>query len=178
MILEAIKAKFLDEVLSTSEFRGDLTATVTKEILVDLIQFLKKDPALDFNVLMDLTAVDYLARDRKPRFDVVYHLYSLLHKHRVRVKVGIEENQPEINSLTSIWPAANWFEREVWDMFGIRFLGHPELKRILMYESFEGHPLRKDYPVNKRQPLILQKTDQELENTEKRNPSVARNGSK
>jgi NADH-quinone oxidoreductase subunit C len=88
------------------------------------------------------------------RFEVVYHFFSLPLRHRVRLKVPVEEADPEVDSLTPLWAAANWFEREVWDMFGIRFKGHPSLKRILMYEEFVGHPLRRDYPVNKRQPLI------------------------
>ena len=86
------------------------------------------------------------------RFAVVYHFYSVVHKHRLRLVVPVEEADAEMDSLTSLWPAADWLEREVWDMFGINFRGHPDLKRILMYEGFEGHPLRKDYPVNKRQP--------------------------
>ncbi len=88
------------------------------------------------------------------RFAVVYHFYSMSHKHRLRLVVPVEEAAAELDSLTSLWPGADWLEREVWDMFGIRFRGHPNLKRIMMYEGFEGHPLRKDYPVNKRQPLI------------------------
>ncbi|MBI1953404.1 MAG: NADH-quinone oxidoreductase subunit C [Candidatus Omnitrophica bacterium] len=88
------------------------------------------------------------------RFEVVYHFFSWPLKHRLRLKVPVGEALPEVDSLTPLWAAANWFEREVWDMFGIRFRGHPNLKRILMYEEFAGHPLRKDYPVNKRQPLI------------------------
>jgi NADH-quinone oxidoreductase subunit C len=88
------------------------------------------------------------------RFVVVYHFFSLPLKHRLRLEVPVEEADPEIDSLSSLWAGADWLEREVWDMFGIRFRGHQNLKRILMYEGFVGHPLRKDYPVNKRQPLI------------------------
>ncbi len=88
------------------------------------------------------------------RYAVVCHFYSTTHKHRLRLLVPLEEDEPEVDTLCELWPAANWLEREVWDMFGIRFKGHPDLKRILMYEEFEGHPLRKDYQVNKRQPLI------------------------
>ena len=88
------------------------------------------------------------------RFDVVYHFYSSRHNHRLRVKVPLPLADSTVDSLTSVWEGANWFEREVWDMFGIRFTGHPDLRRILMYEPFQGHPLRKDYPVRKRQPLI------------------------
>jgi len=88
------------------------------------------------------------------RFVVVYHFFSLPLKHRLRLEVPVDEADAEVDSLTSLWAGADWLEREVWDMFGIRFRGHPNLKRILMYEEFVGHPLRKDYPVNKRQPLI------------------------
>ena len=88
------------------------------------------------------------------RFEVVYHLYSLARNLRVRLKVPVAAAYPAVDSVADVWPSANWFEREVWDMFGVRFTGHPNLTRILMYEPFEGHPLRKDYPVYKRQPLI------------------------
>lgn len=154
MILERIKEKFLDDVYETHEFRGDLVAVVNKAIIRDLAKFLKDDPALDFNLLMDLTAVDYLWQERIPRFDVVYHFYSLAKNHRLRVKASVDEKDLETDSLTPLWPIADWFEREVWDMFGIKFKGHPDLKRILMYEEFQGYPLRKDYPLAKRQPLI------------------------
>ena len=154
MLLEKVKEKFLDDVYKTQEFRRDLVVVINKEIIRDLADFLKTDPDLDFNILMDLTAVDYLRMNRTPRFDVVYHFYSLAKNHRLRVKAGIDEKEPVINSLTPVWPVADWFEREAWDMFGIKFKGHPNLKRILMYEGFEGHPLRKDYPYNKRQPLV------------------------
>ncbi len=88
------------------------------------------------------------------RFDVVYHFYASRHNYRLRIKVPLTADQPVVDSLTSLWESANWFEREVWDMYGITFTGHPNLKRILMYESFVGHPLRKDYPVRRRQPLV------------------------
>ena len=88
------------------------------------------------------------------RFELVYHFFSSSHRHRLRVKVPLGAADPTVESLTGLWRAADWFEREVWDMFGVVFVGHPNLKRILMYESFEGHPLRKDYPYDKRQPLI------------------------
>jgi NADH-quinone oxidoreductase subunit C len=101
---------------------------------------------------MDVTAVDHWKR--KPRFEVVYHFFSLEKKLRLRVKVPVGEPDPEVDSLCSLWPSANWYEREVYDMFGIQFAGHPDLRRILMYPEFEGFPLRKDYPIDKRQPLI------------------------
>src|SRR5206468_1510138 len=100
----------------------------------------------------DETAVDYLGQT--PRFEVVCHLVSLTHGRRLRVKIQVPEEDPVVPSLVPLWKSANWMEREVWDMYGIRFSGHPDLRRILMYEEFVGHPLRKDYPVNKRQPLV------------------------
>ena len=154
MILEKIKEKFLDDVYETHEFRGDLVAVVNKDIIREVMKFLKTDPKLDFNILMDLSAVDYLWQERVPRFDVVYHVYSLARNYRLRVKASVDEKNPVIDSIVSLWPIADWFEREVWDMFGIKFKGHPHLKRIMMYEEFVGHPLRKDYPYNKRQPLV------------------------
>jgi NADH-quinone oxidoreductase subunit C len=110
-----------------------------------------------FDMLMDLTAVDYLTypgREDSPRFEVVYHLYSVAHNHRVRIKAGVDEDDPVVPTAVPLWPIANWLEREVWDMFGLRFAEHPDLRRLLLYEQFEGHPLRKDYHVSRRQPLI------------------------
>jgi len=150
--LDLLLATFEEDVQEISSPQGDATAVVLPGGLKRIMEFLKEDARTRFNLLVDITAVDYLGR--KPRFDVVYHLLSLSAKRRLRIKVRVEESNPEIDSMTSLWGSANWLEREVWDMFGIRFTGHPNLKRILMYEEFKGHPLRKDYPVNKRQPLI------------------------
>jgi len=152
--LRKLKENFSDSILESHSFRGDDTVLIRPEDLIPVATFLKQNPDLDYNFLMDLTAVDYLKMGKKPRFEVVYHLFSLSKKTRVRVKVPADAVNPEVDSLVSLWPGANWFEREVWDMFGIKFRGHPNLKRILMYEQFEGHPLRKDYPIHKRQPLI------------------------
>jgi NADH-quinone oxidoreductase subunit C len=152
--LTKLKEKFGESILETHSYRGDDTARIQPEILIPVCTFLKQDSDLDYNFLMDLTAVDYLRLNKKPRFEVVYHFFSLEKRHRVRLKVPAEAKDPEVDSLVPLWPGADWYEREVWDMFGIKFRGHPNLKRILMYEEFEGHPLRKDYPINKRQPLI------------------------
>jgi NADH-quinone oxidoreductase subunit C len=144
-------------VLETHAHHGDHTAVVTREAIVDALTYCRDDAALRFDVLMDLTAVDYLkfpGREDGPRFDVVYHLYSIPHNHRLRLRVPVEQDDPVVPTATPLWPIANWLEREVWDMFGIRFAGHPDLRRLLMYEEFVGHPLRKDYPVDRRQPLI------------------------
>jgi NADH-quinone oxidoreductase subunit C len=132
--------------------RGQAVITVPRESVFDALRTLRDDPELAFDALTDLTAVDYLPRE--PRFDVVYQLNSLAHHHRLRVKAGVPGDDPQIASATPLWNAALWAEREVWDLFGIHFAGHPDLRRILMYPEFEGYPLRKDYPVNKRQPLV------------------------
>ena len=149
-----LREKFPDSVLATHAYRGDETVTLSRESLPEIADFLKTDPEWDMTILMDLTAVDGLGMKLQPRFEVVYHFYSIAKNHRLRLKVCVEENDARMPSLADRWPIADWFEREVWDMFGIRFEGHPNLKRILMYEAFVGHPLRKDYPYNKRQPLI------------------------
>jgi NADH-quinone oxidoreductase subunit C len=136
---------------------GDPAAVVERTAILDVLRYCRDDPALRFDLLMDLTAVDYLTfpgREDGPRFEVVYHLYSVAANHRVRLCCPVDEDDPLVPSAVPLWPIANWLEREVWDMFGIRFAGHPDLRRLLLYEEFVGHPLRKDYPVNKRQPLI------------------------
>jgi NADH-quinone oxidoreductase subunit C len=150
--LELLKEQCPDGVLDTLMPQGDATAVIRPAFLTKVMDFLKNDPRLLFNILVDITALDFLGR--KPRFEVVYHLLSLPFNRRLRIKVPVEDGEPVVNSMTPFWGCANWLEREVWDMFGIRFAGHPGLKRILMYEEFEGHPLRKDYPIQKRQPLI------------------------
>jgi NADH-quinone oxidoreductase subunit C len=152
LTLKKLTEKFPASVIETHSFRNDDTAVVKKEDLLKIFSFLRDDPELLYNFMMDITAVDYMGRD--PRFEVVYHLYSLKHNLRVRIKARVSESDCAIDSATSLWNSANWSEREVYDMYGIRFLGHPNLKRILLYEEFQGHPLRKDYPVKKRQPLI------------------------
>ena len=184
-LIESVTKRFPDGVSASHTYRGDATVVVRPESLLEIARFPKEDAALQMNLLVDVTAVDYSAFGKGPtpaffassgvtvrpssqipdpdpwpgppdvRFAVVYHFFSMVHKHRLRLQVPLEdETTPEVDSLSSMWPGANWLEREVWDMFGIGFRGHPDLKRILMYEEFEGHPLRKDYPVRKRQPLV------------------------
>jgi len=156
-ILARLRGRLGARLLDTHEHHGDHTAVVTAEGIVDALRFCRDEPDLGFDMLMDLTAVDYLkypGREDGPRFDVVYHLYSVTHNHRVRLKVPVEQDAPSVPTATALWPIANWLEREVWDMFGIRFEGHPDLRRLLLYEEFVGHPLRKDYPITRRQPLI------------------------
>jgi NADH-quinone oxidoreductase subunit C len=152
LTLKKLTEKFPDSIIETHSFRDDDTAVVKKEDVIKVFSFLRDDPALLYNFMMDLTAVDYMGRE--PRFEVVYHLYSLKYNARIRIKARVSEADGAIDSITSLWKSADWFEREVYDMYGIRFQGHPNLKRLLLYEEFQGHPLRKDYPVKKRQPLI------------------------
>src|SRR2546421_2304668 len=156
-ILQRLRDRFGGAVVDTHEHRGDATLVVDRGTLVDALRFCRDEPTLGFDVLMDLTAVDYQrypGREDGPRFDVVYHLYSLAQNHRVRVKVRVDEDDAAVPTAVDLWPIANWFEREGWDMFGVHFSGHPDLRRLLMYEEFVGHALRKDYPINRRQPLI------------------------
>ena len=152
-IIQKIKDRLGDSIREDHSFRGDQTVTLPKEKIAEAVKFIRDEPSLAMDFLMDLTAVDYM--DRKPqRFEVVYHFYSSSHNHRVRIKVPVGEEDCVVDSVVPLYKSANWFEREVWDLYGIKFKGHPNLKRILLYEGFKGHPLRKDYPVNKRQPLI------------------------
>ena len=156
-ILARIVERFGAGVLDTHAYRGDHTAIVDRATVERALTLCRDDAALAFDMLTDLTAVDYQrfpGREDGPRFDVVYHLYSVAHNHRVRIKVPVEQDDAWVPTASQIWPIANWLEREVWDMYGIRFEGHPDLRRLLMYEEFVGHPLRKDYPINRRQPLI------------------------
>ncbi|MFP6630870.1 MAG: NADH-quinone oxidoreductase subunit C [Myxococcota bacterium] len=155
--LTRLRSHLPDAVLSEHEQHGDATVVVAKGHLLEVLGFLREEAGLEFDMLSDLAAVDHAQRrdgERTPRFEVVYHLYSIAHNHRLRVKVGVDLDDCEVESAVGIWPAANWMEREVFDLYGIRFSNHPDLRRILLYEEFEGHPLRKDYPKTRRQPLI------------------------
>ena len=157
VILARLRERLGERILGTHDYRGDHSAVLTREAIVPALAFCRDDAALAFDLLVDITAVDYArfpGREDGPRFEVVYHLYSVAHNHRVRLKVPVEQDDPVVPTASGLWPIANWLEREVWDMFGIRFEGHPDLRRLLLYEEFEGHPLRKDYPINRRQPLI------------------------
>jgi NADH-quinone oxidoreductase subunit C len=155
-VLDILKAKFgpSETLISTDSVVGDEIAEIKPEAVLEVVRFLRDDSELKFNLLADLTVVDWPREE--PRFEVVYHFYSIEKKHRLRLKarVGGFDEEPEIDSVTSLYSGANWLEREAFDLYGVRFRGHPDLKRILMYEGFEGHPLRKDYPINKRQPII------------------------
>ena len=141
-----------DAVLEAHAHVGDATARIDPERVVEVARLLRDDSELEFEMLTDVTAVDYLGEE--PRFEMVYHFYSVARNRRLRIKARVPEEPAEIDSLVDVYASANWMEREVWDLYGIRFKGHPDLRRILLYEEFEGHPLRKDYPKEKRQPLV------------------------
>jgi NADH-quinone oxidoreductase subunit C len=151
-LIAKVEAAFPGKIVESSSQHGNETVVINRDDAFDIFRTLKDDPQFAFNLLVDLTAVDFLGRE--PRFEVVYHLQSVGLNHRLRVKIRVSEDEATAPSVSSLWKAANWMEREVWDMFGIRFTDHPDLRRILMYEEFRGHPLRKDYPVQRRQPLV------------------------
>lgn len=162
LVLDRLTAKFGDAVLETHSDFGDDTAVVRADRWLEVCRWLRTDPAMSFDMLVDLCGVDY--PERTPRFEVVLHLYSIEKAHRVRMKarVGDEDgNGAELESVTALWSGANWFEREVYDMSGVTFRGHPDLRRILMYPEFVGHPLLKDYPAQKTQPLVEYRSEEE-----------------
>jgi NADH-quinone oxidoreductase subunit C len=154
-LLELVRSQFGAAVLETHAQHGDETAVLDPKAWQAVATFLLKDPRAAMNMLVDLTAVDY--PDREPRLEVVAHFCSLTLGHRLRLKARVGNRAGEgavIDTLAGLWASANWMERECFDMFGVVFNGHPDLRRILMYPEFEGHPLRKDYPADRIQPLL------------------------
>lgn len=146
--------------------RGDLILRVSVDAIAGVLKSCKESSDLDFAMLVDLTAVDWMD-SRANRFEVVYQLLSISKKLRLTIRVELPEDKPQIATATGLWSGANFPEREVWDMFGISFVGHPDLRRILMYDEFKGHPLRKDYPVQGKQPRVALRAP-EVENTARR----------
>ena len=154
-VVDQVKKQFPGAVLESHAQHGDDTIVVDPDKWAEIARFLKESPKTSMEMLTDLTAVDY--PEREPRFEVVAHLYSLSKGHRLRMKARVGDadgNHVEIPSVEPLWASANWMERECYDLFGVVFKGHPDLRRILMYPEFEEHPLRKDYPANRTQPLI------------------------
>lgn len=153
-----IQQEYPAAVLRTHQYRGDETVVLKREFIQPVCRLLRDHPECRFELFVDLTAVDYLLTEadlqQTERFEVVYHFRSLSLGHRIRLKCPVPEHDCRIPSIHMLWHAVNWYERECFDMYGIRFEGHPNLTRILMYDQFEGHPLRKDYPVDKQQPLL------------------------
>ncbi|MCA9886455.1 MAG: NADH-quinone oxidoreductase subunit C [Anaerolineae bacterium] len=158
----AVEEKFGDDVLYVKMFRDETTIVVSTNRIVEVIQFLRSTPGLVYNYLSDISSVDYYPNDygdsydgqndrsyRPERFDVSYHIYSMLYNRRLRVKVFVMEETPTVPTIVGLWPAANWLEREIADMMGIEFEGHPDKRRLLMPDDWDGHPLRRDYPLGK-----------------------------
>jgi len=144
-VLERVQARFGQAVLGTGEFRGTLALQLRPDTLPDVAAFLREDPELQYILLANVCGVDYLGRE--PRFEVVYHFTSLMHNHRIALKVGADEDDPRVPSIAREFPTATFQEREVYDMFGIIFDGHPDLQRILMPEDWDGFPQRKTEPL-------------------------------
>lgn len=146
-----VKERFGDAVKDPqNKPKGDFCVLVDRERIIDVARFIKSD--LELDLLMDETCVDY--PEQSPRFELIYNFYSPVKHERLFVKVITDDDEGGVPSLTVLFKCADWFEREIYDMFGVRFAGHPNLRRILMYDGFQGHPLRKDYDAKERQPLI------------------------
>lgn len=161
-VLSVLRGKFGEAVLETHSQHGDDTAVVDARRWREICRFLREDPQMDMNLIVDLCGVDY--PDREPRFEVVLHLYSIPWRHRLRLKARVGDADgggAEIDSVTDVWPGANWYERETYDLMGVTFRSHPDLRRILMYPEFVGHPLRKDYAASETQPLVPYRTEAE-----------------
>jgi NADH-quinone oxidoreductase subunit C len=162
VVLDRLAAKFSGgEILASGTELGDEWARVRRDAWIAVATFLRDDPTTKMEMFIDLTCVDRFggggpgtSGPDAPRFDVVVHLYSVSLKHRIRLYGGAPEDDASIETLVSVWAGADWYEREAYDLYGVRFKGHPDLRRILMYPEFVGHPLRKDYPKEKRQPLV------------------------
>lgn len=148
-LLRLIGERFAPPAVEASEFRGDLSLRVQPQTYLELARFLRDEPGLGYTFLENLCTVDYLGRD--PRFEVVAHLVSMRHQHRVCLKAGVPEANPRVPSLTSLFPTANYQEREAYDLMGVLFTGHPSLTRIMMPEDWVGHPLRKDHPLGEEE---------------------------
>ena len=164
-VLDALQAKHGSAIVRTGSAHGDETVWIKRDNLMEVARWLRDDPAMAFDSPVFCTAIDWLDwhpvgrppsehwDESKPRFTVCYQLRSSKHKHRIRLEIEVPEHDPRVPSLVELWSAFNWQERETFDMYGIRFDGHPDLRRIYLYEEFVGYPLRKDYPKEKRQPL-------------------------
>ena len=144
-VLQKLREFAPEAIQAIQDFRGELTISIAARDLRRICEFLREATSLSFRFLSDLTAADHYPNE--PRFEMVYHLFSIENSSRLRLKTQVGGTDPKVDSLVPVWPAANAFEREVFDLFGIRFEGHPDLRRILLPEDWEGHPLRKDYPT-------------------------------
>ena len=152
MLLDKLKEKFGAGILQTSDALGEACIVIDRDQAPEIFRALHDDAEFGFEFLIDVTAVDW--PERRPRFEVVYQLKSMARNQRLRVKMQVEAGDAWVPSAHPVWKSADWLERECFDMFGIEFRGHPDLRRILLYDTFVGHPLRKDYPFAKRQPIV------------------------
>jgi len=144
----AVRQAFPDAVLDVVNFRNETTLVLDPASIVKVAQFLRDTPGLVYNYLSDISDVDYWPDTSRPgRFGVSYHLYSMLYNRRIRLKVYLSEENPEVETVTTVWPAANWLEREIMDLMGIQFKGHPDKRRLMMPDDWNGHPHRRDYPL-------------------------------
>ena len=149
LVLQRLREQFAEALVDVKLWRNESAAILRSQDLVRVCRFLRDDPDLAFDFLSDVTGVDRLMLpENSPRFEVVYHVYSIHHGRRLRLKVQVDEGEA-VPTVTEVWPTANWHEREVYDMFGVPFAGHPDLRRILMPDDWEGHPLRKDYAIGR-----------------------------
>ncbi|MGB5266966.1 MAG: NADH-quinone oxidoreductase subunit C [Polyangiales bacterium] len=160
-VVDRLSAQFGERVLETSDAFGDYEARFALKDWVEAAQFIKDDAELQMDHFIDLTAIDYPER-KSARFDVTLTMRSSVNGARIRLRTQVQDGE-EPGTLSGLWAGANWAEREVWDMFGIKFKGHPDMRRILLYEEFVGHPLRKDYPIDKAQPLVPYREVSEIE---------------
>lgn len=159
-VMEALQKHFEDRILETSDFRGDEQVVVAPKDWVEVVTWLRDEQGMD--LFVDLTAVDWPEREPEgPRFDVLIMLRNVADQKRIRVLTRVADGE-KCPTLTKVYAGTNWAEREVWDMFGIAFEGHPDMRRILMYPEFEGYPLRKDYPIEKTQPLVPYRDVEEI----------------
>jgi NADH-quinone oxidoreductase subunit C len=155
--IKKLRETFGDRIEVVPSAPDMTTVKVKREDIMEVCMFLRQEDELDYDIMRDLTCVDYIRE--KPRFEIVYHLYSIYHGHALRLKVRLEERDPAVDTVTAIWVGANWYEREVYDLYGIKFNNHPDLRRILLYPEFVGHPLRKDYPIDKEQRLFEEREE-------------------
>lgn len=155
----SIRSVYPEDIVDVVEFRDETTLVVKAESIVSVMRYLRDTNGLIYNYLSDISAVDYYEPsggygNRPERFGVSYHLYSMLYNRRIRVKVYLSEEDLRIASIVPVWPAANWLEREIFDMMGVQFDGHPDMRRVLMPQDWDGHPHRRDYPLGYEQPMF------------------------
>lgn len=170
-IVERVQSSLGDKVRKGAVSMGDAVLHLAPDSLHQVAAFLKNDPDLKFDYLSDITGVDYLDQDREPRFEAVYILHSIDHNHSIRLRVGLEEDDPTVPTVSDLWKGAMYPERELFDMFGFNVTGHPNLKRLIMPEGWEGHPLRRDYPLTTEEVAFSHNRDYKSELVKSKPPT-------